>query len=198
MKHSLFALALSIATTAAFASIGCGSSSEDASNANADEADELGESADELNARGKALAGSYLGKGSTSSPSFIGLVLQPDGTFFGDIDTGLQCEEAPCNNAIRVQGYFVATAKYLTLKPIGMGNVGLYGRYRYVVTDGALTLSRASISPDWTSSLEKAPSYCSSVDDCDFTSAPRAACAGAWKCGTQSRNACTFVCGTSP
>ena len=113
----------------------------------ADEAEmeEAGTTEDELSANAKKLVGAFHGQSSVRPPTFQGLVFNADGTFFGDLDTGIRCITTPCPSSEHLEGRYTATKNYLRLTPKSGSTSGFYGRYRYTFVSDILTLTSASI-----------------------------------------------------
>lgn len=192
MNIKLGLAALSLAS--AFAMLpGC------ASDVPQDEADaeEAAATQDELSANAQRFTGAYQGDRS-GIPSFDGLVFKLDGTFFGDIDTGIRCFRAPCPSSAHVDGKFSATKSYLTLSPKSGPSTGFYGRYKYAFAGDKLSLSRASLGPDWKNTLDKASSYCAQPSDCGGQGLIHPMCVGGWTCGESKANSCGYKCGITP
>ncbi len=159
---------------------------EDASSpASAPEAD--------LTAAAKRLVGAYQGEGSARPPYFEGLVLQSDGSFFADVDTGIRCVRAPCPSHVRLEGRFSATKNVLTLNPTpGQERTSYHGVYKFDAIDGlrsTLTLTRED---GWTANFAKESSYCREATDCGRQSLIVPACVGAFDC---EANRCAYQCG---
>lgn len=169
-----------------------------------DEADleEAASSEDELSARAQRFVGAYHGQSSVRPPTFEGLVFKLDGTFFGDVDTGIRCIQAPCPSSVHLEGRYTATKSYLRLSPKSGPANGFYGRYRYVFAGEKLTLSSTSIGAGWSNSLSKKISYCAQPTDCGGQGLIVPSCMGSWTCGSgigsQSSNTCGWKCGSFP
>ena len=156
---------------------------------------------DELSATARKLSGAWQDKGeAVRPPTFKGLVLNPDGTFFADLDTGLRIHclpGGPCPDVQpRIAGRFTAGAKFLTLSPKNEATRSSYhGRYEYLLQGDKVSLSRAAWG-GWTDSLSRERSYCKKVVDCgdQFLAQPR--CVGTWSCGAES--SCNYQCFSPP
>lgn len=113
-------------------------------------------SQDELRASAAHLVGAYQGGTSAAArpPTFDGLVLNADGSFFADVDTGIRCIVAPCPSGEHIEGTFTAGAKTLSLSSTtaSQHSQHLLGTYTYLVQGAKLSLSRT----DFAQSLEKA------------------------------------------
>jgi hypothetical protein len=185
---------------AALAAPGCAADTDPLDDADAEEA---GTSQDELNANAKKLVGAYQHSGGAMRPpTFQGLVLSANGTFFADIDTGIRCITTPCPSGARLEGKFTATKSYLrlTAKTAGGDGAAFYGRYKYTVNkDGDLSLTRAG--QDWTAwsnDLSKENSYCGQPTDCNAQNLIHPMCVGGWTCGGTTGNSCAWKCGVLP
>lgn len=190
-----FKLAVSaFALASAFAALqGCSAEvPQDAADAEETEA-----SVDELSANAQRLVGAYHGAGSTRPPSFEGLVFKLDGTFFGDVDTGIRCFRAPCPSNVHLEGRYSATKSYLRLSPAsGAAASSFYGRYRYTLsTKGKLSISSATIGAGWSNDLDKELSYCAQPSDCGGQGLIHPFCVGDWTCGDGAANTCGYQCG---
>jgi len=179
---------------------GCAADSTSDADADAD-AEESAASADELNARTKAIVGSYQGQ-SGSVPRFKGLVLKADGSFFADVDSGIRCVRAPCPSGARLEGKFTATKSYLrlTAKTPGGDGAQYYGRYAYKLAGDKLTLSQRAMG-DWENTLVKQASYCQVADDCHGQGMIVPMCIGEFTCSynaSSSSKQCGFKCGVTP
>ena len=167
-----------------------------AADAPQDEADaeEANTSQDELNAAAQNFVGAFHGEGTAVPPSFDGLVFKLDGTFLGDVDTGIRCVRAPCPSNAHVEGRFTATKSYLTLTAkAGTKSNDFYGRYKYALAGQTLTLSRTAHGATWTDKLDRALSYCGQPSDCDGQNLIHVMCAGSWTCG--DTRSCGYTCG---
>jgi hypothetical protein len=197
-KLAFAALALGCS---ALAAPGCAADADPIDEADAEEA---GTSQDELNANAKKLVGAYAHSGGAMRPpTFEGLVLSADGSFFADVDTGIRCITAPCPSHARLEGKFSATKSYLRLTAKQSGGEGssFYGRYKYTVgKDGALSLSRAGQDwSGWSNDLSKENSYCGQPSDCDAQNLIHPMCVGGWTCGNATTsNVCGWKCGVVP
>jgi hypothetical protein len=188
----------------ALAAPGCAADADPMDDADAEEA---ASSEAEISAASKKLAGAYHHSGGAMRPpTFQGLVLGADGSFFADVDTGIRCITTPCPSHARLEGKFSATKSYLrlTAKQAGGEGASFYGRYKYAVgKDGALSLSRAGESyRGWSNDLSKENSYCGQPDDCWSQNLIHPMCMGGWVCGgginNQSSNQCGWKCGSFP
>jgi hypothetical protein len=186
---------------AALAAPGCAADADPIDEADAEEA---ATSQDELNANAKKLVGAYAHSGgSMRPPTFDGLVLSADGSFFADVDTGIRCVRAPCPSHVRLEGKFTATKSYLrlTAKRSGSEGASFYGRYKYTANkDGDLSLTRAGQDwTGWSNELSKENSYCREPSDCAGQNLIHPMCVGAWQCGNStSSNVCGWKCGVLP
>jgi len=177
----------------------CAVDSSDATDEDAEGAtEEAATTQDELTAHANRLAGAFHNAGNTAIPSFDGLVLQQNGTFFADVDTGIRCITTPCPSNVRLEGRFSATRNYLSLSPkAGERAHSYHGRYRYTLTGDKLKLTRAgSAWRNWTNSLSKELSYCAEPKDCGGQNLIHPMCVGAWTCGEQ--RSCAWNCGVLP
>lgn len=164
----------------------------------ADEGDseEAAATQDELNSNATRLVGAYaISSESMRPPNFEGIVLQRDGSFFADVDTGIRCVRSPCPSQVRLSGKFTATKNYLRLIPAAGEQSPHYGRYRYTLsTDGLLSLSRPNAgSAGWSNTLDKSPSYCQAAEDCGGQGLVHPMCVGQWTC-SEART-CGYQCG---
>ncbi|MDB4946800.1 MAG: hypothetical protein JWP97_6334 [Labilithrix sp.] len=197
-----FRLALS-ALSLGFAFLAINGCTADAGSGDDGDAEEASASQDEITAATKKLTGAFhLGDGSNAATSFTGLVLQSDGTFFADADTGIRCVRAPCPSSVRLEGTFTATRSYvrLTAKAGAATDhaADFYGRYKYSADGEALVLSRTKSGSTWSQSLAKETSYCAQPTDCGAQGLMHPMCApGGWTCGGGAKaNTCGFSCGT--
>ncbi|HSO38177.1 MAG TPA: hypothetical protein VLT33_36870 [Labilithrix sp.] len=158
------------------------------------DAEEAATSADELNATAKKLVGAFHGQGTARPPTFEGIVFAQDGTFFGDLDTGIRCIMAPCPSGAHVEGSYTATKSYLRLTAkAGTPSNDFYGRYKYTLAGEKLALSRTTNGSTWTQKLDKGLSYCAAPADCDGQALIHPMCVGGWTCG--AANTCGYKCG---
>jgi hypothetical protein len=165
-----------------------------------DEADieEAGTSEDELSANAQKLVGAYHGTRQGVPPTFQGLVFSFDGTFFGDVDTGIRCITAPCPSSVHLEGRYSATKNYLRLSPKSGKAEGFYGRYRYSFVGSKLTISSTAYAPGWTNTLTKELSYCAQPSDCGAQGLIHPMCVGSWTCGVSKASSCGYQCGVFP
>ena len=196
MNWKLALAALALGCTA-FAAPGCAADADPIDDADAEEAET---SQDELNANAKKIVGAYQhASGSMRPPTILGLVLKADGTFFGDVDTGIRCITTPCPSGAHLDGKFTATKSYLrlTAKSAGGEGAAFYGRYKYSVgKDGALSLTRAGQDwTGWSNELSKENSYCGQPSDCEGQNLIHPMCVGGWTCGGAEANSCGWKCG---
>lgn len=146
----------------------------------------------------KSLLGAYHGGPATAAPTFEGLVLREDGTFFADAGTGIVCIKAPCPTSARLEGRFTATPSYIRLIAKAKGGIGdsFYGWYRYTKKGDSLVLSSPWWSKTkWTQSLTKELSYCQAPSDCGGQALLVPACVGQWTCG---QSQCGWDCSVTP
>lgn len=184
----------------ALAAPGCAADADPIDDADAEEVET---SQDELNANAKKLVGAYQhAGGAMRPPTFEGLVLSADGTFFADVDTGIRCITTPCPSHARLEGKFTATKSYLRLTAKSSGGEGasFYGRYKYTAkTNGDLALSRAGQNwSGWSNDLSKENSYCGQPTDCNAQNLIHPMCVGGWTCGGTTGNSCGWKCGVVP
>lgn len=169
-----------------------------AADAPQDEADaeETAASEDELSTNATKLVGAFHGEASAHPPTFEGLVFKADGTFFGDVDTGIRCFRAPCPSSAHVEGKFSATKNYLRLTPkSGPSSTQYYGRYRYTLAGDKLSLSSTALSATWSNTLDKEASYCAQPSDCAAQGLIHPMCVGSFTCGVSKANVCGYKCG---
>ncbi|MDB4997468.1 MAG: hypothetical protein JWM74_4900 [Myxococcaceae bacterium] len=190
-KFAVTALALGCA------SLGAPGCSADAGT----EGDEMDDaSQDELRASAAHLVGAYHAGTSAGArpPTFDGLVLNADGSFFADVDTGIRCIMAPCPSNVRLTGKFSATKALLRLLPAkGEQTESFHGTYSYAFTGKKLSLTRTGTNwKNWSNDLTKGTSYCSEASDCDAQGIIHPMCVGSFTCG--SSNACAYRCGIVP
>jgi hypothetical protein len=156
-------------------------------------------SQDELRVSAARLVGAYQGGTSAAArpPTFDGLVLNADGSFFADVDTGIRCIMAPCPSNVRLTGKFTATKTLLRLLPAkGEQAESFHGTYSYAFTGKKLSLSRSGANwKNWTNDLSQAASYCSEASDCNAQGIIHPMCVGSFSC---SSNACAYKCGVLP
>src|SRR5688572_25910597 len=151
----------------ALAAPGCAADADPMDEADAEEA---ASSEAEISAASKKLVGAYHHSGGGfRPPTFQGLVLSADGSFFADVDTGIRCVRAPCPSHVRLEGKFTATKSYLRLTAkAGAEPSSFYGRFKYTANkDGDLSLTRAGQDwSGWSNDLSKENSYCGEPTDC--------------------------------
>ncbi len=166
------------------------------------DAEEAASSEDELSTNAARLVGAFHGEGSVHPPTFEGLVFKQDGTFLGDLDTGIRCFRAPCPSSAHLEGKFTATKNYVRLSPKSGPATQFYGRYRFAIVSGKLTLSSAALGATWSNSLNKETSYCAQPSDCAGQGIIVPSCMGSFTCGSgigsQSANTCGWKCGVFP
>jgi hypothetical protein len=168
-----------------------------AADAPQDEADqeEAAASEDELSSNAQRFVGAFHGEGSVRPPSFEGLVFKLDGTFFGDVDTGIRCIQAPCPSNVHLEGRYTSTKNYLRLSPKSGPANGFYGRYKVAFAGDNFTLTSTSIGAGWSNTLSKEISYCAQPSDCAGQGLIHPMCVGSWTCGVSKANACGYKCG---
>jgi len=190
MNFKLAVSALFVASAFAFVP-GC------AADTAQDEADaeESAASEDELSTNAAKLVGAFHGEGSVHPPTFEGLVFKQDGTFFGDVDTGIRCFRAPCPSGVHVEGKFSATKNYVRLSPKSGPATQFYGRYRYTIAGDTLSLSSKTLGATWSNTLNKEASYCAQPSDCRVQDLAQPRCMGSWTCGASKANICSYKCG---
>jgi hypothetical protein len=167
----------------------------------ADNNDSSSSDSSDLSAAAEKLVGAYHAKAGTATgaQSFSGIVFNANGSFFGDLDTGIKCITAPCPSSVRLEGTFALTGKTLTLTPkdASTSDAKWYGKYEVVKSDdGALAISRAAggATAAFSNVLTTESSYCAEPTDCDMQGLMHPMCApGGWTCS--SSNACSFSCG---
>ena len=159
------------------------------------DAEESAASESELSTNAAKLVGAFLGEGSVHPPTFEGLVFKQDGTFFGDVDTGIRCFRAPCPSGAHVEGKFSATKNYLRLSPKSGPATQFYGRYRYTIINDKLSLSSTTLGATWSNTLNKEASYCAQPSDCAAQGLIHPMCVGSFTCGVSKANACGYKCG---
>jgi hypothetical protein len=163
------------------------------------DAEEAAATEDELSATAQRFIGAYHGEGTVRPPSFDGLVFKLDGTFFGDVDTGIRCIKAPCPSNVRVEGRYSATKNYLRLTAkAGTPTNDFYGRYKYTLAGEKLSISRTVNGAAWSEKLDKALSYCAEASDCGSQGLIHPMCVGSFTCGTSKANSCGYKCGITP
>ena len=196
MNWKLAVSALLIGSAVMSAVPGCAADTSDDA-ADDGDAEETAASQDELNASAAKIAGAYHGAGgSARPPTFEGLVLQQNGDFFADLDTGIRCITTPCPSHVRLTGRFTATKNYLRLAPKpGDQAHAFHGRYRYTISkSGGLSLTRSGQSwKDWNNELSKELSYCGEPSDCGGQNLIHPMCVGQWTCSAQ--RSCSWDCG---
>ncbi len=114
--------------------------------------------------------------------------------FFANVDNGIRCIKAPCPSIDRVEGWFTAGPKTLTLhqymtQPAGGGS-DISGRYSYTLVNGALSLTRAG----QTQTFNDVGSFCDDVSDCSDQAFIHVMCVGTPTC---NQNRCGFHCGVA-
>jgi hypothetical protein len=158
---------------------------------------EVGVTEDDISKAAASLVGSY-GRATqpgnaAALPAFTGLVLQANGKFFADIDTGVRCITTPCPSAERIEGSFRATKTSLTLTAAaGSAPSQSFGKYTYRVGGRGLELTRQG----WANTLPLVNSYCAASTDCDEQGIIHPMCVGAFTC--TASNACAYKCGVMP
>jgi hypothetical protein len=190
MNFKLAVSALFVAS--AFALVpGCAAdTTEDAA-----DAEEAAASEDELSTNAAKLVGAFHGEGSVHPPSFEGLVFKLDGTFFGDVDTGIRCFRAPCPSNVHLEGRFSATKNYVRLTPKSGAATQYYGRYHYALAGNKLSLTSTALGATWSNTLDKGTSYCAQPSDCAQQGLIHPMCVGSWTCGASTANTCGYKCG---
>jgi hypothetical protein len=165
------------------------------------EGDEMDDaSQDELRVSAARLVGAYRGDAGAAArpPTFDGLVLNNDGSFFADVDTGIRCIMAPCPSNVRLTGKFTATKTLLRLLPAkGEQTESFHGVYSYAFTGKKLSLTRTGTNwKNWSNDLTTGTSYCSEPSDCNAQGIIHPMCVGSFTCSTSS--ACVYRCGLIP
>jgi hypothetical protein len=178
MKLHRFAVtALFLATAAA---AGCAS--------NPDATDDATDDESALASRAwEDLVGAY---DATSGPDFQQIVLtrsiESSGHhFFANVDNGIRCIKAPCPSTDRIEGWYTAGPKTLTLH----SSAGT-SRYNYTLNGkGELTIKRGGV----THVLSSVGTYCDDAEDCGEQSYIHIMCAGHATCGAS--HSCGYTCG---
>lgn len=156
----------------------------------------------ELSANASRFVGAYHGAGSVRPPSFQGLVFDVNGTFFGDVDTGIRCVTAPCPSSVHLEGRYSSTKNYLRLSPKSGPAGGYYVNYRVAINGSKVSLSHPSFGAGWSNTLTKKISYCAQPSDCGSQGLIVPSCMGSFTCGSgigsQSANSCGWKCGVFP
>jgi hypothetical protein len=162
-----------------------------------DDADleEAAASEDELSSNAQRFVGAFQAEGSARPPTFHGLVFKLDGTFFGDLDTGIRCITAPCPSGAHLEGRYTSTKNYLRLSPKSGPANGYYGRYKVAFSGAKFTLTSAAIGAGWSNTFTKEISYCAQPSDCAGQGLIHPMCVGSWTCGASKPNACGYKCG---
>jgi hypothetical protein len=177
--HRVALTALFLATAAA---AGCAS--------NPDAADDgVGDDESALASRAwEDLVGAY---SVTSGPVFQQIVftrsIESRGHhFFANVDNGIRCITTPCPSTDRVEGWYSAGPKTVTLHYTASDSGE---RYRYTLTaKGGLTMSRAGETHEFTSE----GTYCDDAADCAEQSYVHIMCVGRATC---SAGHCGYTCG---
>ena len=166
------------------------------------EVEEASSSEAELSANASRFVGAFHGTGSVLPPSFDGLVFKIDGTFFGDVDTGIRCIQAPCPSNVHLEGRYSSTKNYLRLSPKTGPAGGFYVNYRVKVTGNGFSISHPSMAANWSNTFVKKISYCAQPSDCGGQGLIVPSCMGSFTCGSgigsQSANSCGWKCGVFP
>jgi len=162
-----------------------------------DAIEDTGATVDEASNRSwQAFVGAWVG----DSGPFRGLVFteQPRSHgrhFFAYVDNGVRCVRAPCPSEARVEGYFTANTRTVTLRPspaVTFPTVS-FGSYQYTLRGERLTLSQ---NGRIVAQLRKVVSYCAELSDCAEQRLIMPFCVGRWTC-TRDR-ACSYICGPLP
>jgi hypothetical protein len=188
MKLHRFALtALFLATAAA---AGC------ASNPDATDDDASNDESALASRAWEDLAGAY---DATSGPDFQQIVftrsIESRGHhFFANADNGVRCIKAPCPSTDRIEGWYTAGPKTVTLHFTSSGlSGGLEGRYNYTLAGPNagrdLTIKRGGI----THKLSSVGTYCDDAQDCGEQSYIHVMCVGHATCGAS--HSCGYACG---
>ena len=162
------------------------------------DAEEASSTESDVVANVQKLAGSFTMTSGGASPTIDGLVLNANGTFFADIDTGIRCFRAPCPSSARIAGRFTATKSYVRLSPnAGDASTSYHGRYAYKLSSDAssLSLSKKTNGFEWSEQLSKGNSYCAAPVDCESQGLVHPMCVGSWTCGSSEANTCGYKCG---
>lgn len=175
------------------AALGAAACSATAETSPAD-AEEAAASEDDIRAAGSRLVGAYTSALRGRYPSFDALVLNADGSFFADVDTGIRCVMAPCPSFERVTGRYTVTASYLRLRPAPTAETSqFHGDYPYGLDGDRLTISRDGSA--WSNELDRQLSYCAEADDCAGQAITHVQCLGRWAC---DRRTCAWDCSFGP
>jgi hypothetical protein len=188
MKLHRFAFAAFLATaTSMIGAAGCASNPDATDDASSDDESALASSA------WQDLVGAY---DATSGPDFQQIVftrsVEAKGHhFFANADNGIRCIKAPCPSTDRIEGWYTAGPKTVTLHFTSSGTSGdLEGRYRYTLpTKGGLTMTRAGATHVFSS----VGTYCDDAEDCGEQSYIHIMCVGHATCGAS--HSCGYTCG---
>lgn len=163
------------------------------------DAEEASATESDIIANAQKVAGAFTVESGGASPTFDGLVLEANGTFFADVDTGIRCFRAPCPSNVRVTGKFSATKSTIRFSPnAGQPSTEYHGRYSYTLKGESLSLSRSNNGFKWSEQLSKANSYCAAPVDCESQALIHPMCVGSWTCGQAESNQCGYKCGGVP
>jgi len=118
--------------------------------------------------------------------------------FFADVDNGIRCIKAPCPSTSRVEGWFTANTKNLTLhvtKTTGPATATDYsGKYAWsfsYLNGRYLQLSKDGVKQ----SLKDVGTYCAAPEDCVDQDFVHVMCVGHFTC---NQNRCGYACGWNP
>lgn len=164
--------------------------------AGAGDAVDDGTAADELSGRSwERFTGAWVGETGPLHGVVFTLTNQSRGQhYFADVDTGIRCVRAPCPSEARVEGYFTANTRTVTLNQtdavagVTLAYAGAF-QYRFSDSDATLVLSRGGRE---VARLHKQASYCAEADDCHEQRLITPRCVGAFSC---EDHACRYRCG---
>lgn len=167
--------------------------------AGAGDAVDDGTAADELSGRSwERFTGAWVGETGPLHGVVFTLTNQSRGQhYFADVDTGIRCVRAPCPSEARVEGYFTANTRTVTLNQtdavagVTLAYAGAF-QYRFADSDATLVLSRGGRE---VARLHKQASYCAEADDCHEQRLITPRCVGAFSC---EDHACRYRCGPRP
>ncbi|WP_394827619.1 hypothetical protein [Pendulispora albinea] len=119
--------------------------------------------------------------------------------FFADVDTGIRCVTTPCPSMARIEGWYTATDRVVTLhttRVVVVPRTDVFDEGRFDGTydyrrepNGAFAVTREGE----TRHFQSVDTYCRADKDCDHQSYIRPYCLGHAICGDDSR--CGWQCG---
>ena len=189
MKTMRWLVGLAAISTA----VACGSAPVDVGQTDPESSDEA------LSKSWQKLVGAFEGQGgSIGAIVFTSETGNGGHTFFADVDNGIRCIKAPCPSTSRIEGWYTAGTKYVTLhvtKTVGHTTATDYsGKYAWsfkYLNGRYLQLSKGQDSQ----SLKDVGTYCQAAEDCADQDFVHVMCVGHFTC---NQNRCGYSCGWNP